>query len=308
MPNTRIIQFGLGTIGSEIAKLILERGMEITGAVDTDPEKAGKDLGEVLGRERLGVRVSHCLDDVLSSDADIVVNSTISSLEKLEPDIVRVLEAKKNFISTCEELAYPLVHHPAIANRIDKLAKENGVTVLGTGVNPGFVMDRLVLITAGVCKNIRKIKATRIVDTSKRRLPLQKKTGAGMTLDEFNKNLEEKKVRHVGLLESLRIVADGLGIELDETKETTEPVIAERNVESQHMKVEKGMVSGIKQTALGIKNGEAVITLELQMCLGAEAYDSIQIDGAPDINLKIIDGIHGDLATCLLYTSPSPRD
>jgi hypothetical protein len=303
----KIILFGLGSIGSEIARLVLERGMEIAGAVDADPEKAGRDLGELLGQKALGIRISPSLDEVLSSDADIVVNSTISSLEGLEPDIAKAIRAGKNFISTCEELAYPRARHPEIAERIDRLARENGVTVMGTGVNPGFVMDRLVLTLAGACRDIKSIRAIRIVNTTERRLPLQKKTGAGMTPQEFRESHRKGMIRHVGLPESLRMIADGLGIGLDETREETEPVIADRDVSSRHIKAGKGVVAGLRQTALGIRKGEPLITLELQMHLGADACDSIRIDGTPGIDMRINGGIHGDLATVGIVVNSIPR-
>jgi len=302
-----IILFGLGEIGSGIARLALERGVEIRGAVDIHPDKAGKDLGELLGLNSLGIIVSGGLDGALSSDADIVVNSTISSLEGLEPDIIKVINARKNLISTCEELAYPHANHPEIAERIDRLARENGVSVMGAGVNPGFVMDRLVLTLAGTCSSIKKARATRIVNTSERRINLQKKTGAGMSPTEFSAGLKEGRIRHVGLPESVRMIADGLGIRLDEIRESTEPVIAEEDVESSHIKAEKGMISGLKQVALGMKGNEPVIALELHMYMGAESCDSIQIEGTPDISMKIDGGIHGDVATVALITNLIPR-
>jgi 4-hydroxy-tetrahydrodipicolinate reductase len=167
-------------------------------------------------------------------------------------------------------------------------------------------MDRLVLMVAGASKGIRKIRAERVVNSSERRLPLQKKTGAGMSLQEFEESYGKGIVRHVGLLESVKMISDGLGLEIDEIKEEVEPVIAEHDVQSRQIKAEKGNVSGIRQISQGMKNGEAIITLELKMHLGAEAYDRIEIEGEPSICLKISNGIHGDLATTAIIVNSIP--
>ncbi len=302
-----IILFGLGEIGSGIARLAIERGMEIKGAVDIHPDKSGRDLGKILGLTPTGITVSENLDGVLHSDAEIVVNSTISSLERLEPDIMKVINARKNLISTCEELAYPHAQHPEIAARIDRLAKDKGVSVMGAGVNPGFVMDRLVLTLAVTCSSIKKVNATRIVNTSDRRINLQRKTGAGMSPAEFSAGLREGRIRHVGLPESVRMIADGLGISLDEIRESTEPMIADKEVGSSHIRAERGMVAGLRQVALGMKDSEPVITLELRMHMGAESCDSIQIEGTPNINMRINGGIHGDAATVGLIVNSISR-
>ncbi len=294
--HARVILFGLGSIGREIARLAMERGMEIVAAVDMDPMKIGKRLGDFTGMES-GVAVSSSLDDALAKEADIVVNSTVSALRILEPDIIKCVKAGKNFISTCEELVYPYAQHKEIANRIDILAREKCVSVLGIGVNPGFVMDRLVLSLAGTTKLIRKVKVTRIVNTSERRLPLQKKTGAGMSVQEFEEGVKKGVTRHVGMLESAAIIADGLGLELDGITESIEPVVADREIESEYIRVARGKVSGLRQVCRGMKGGDEIIRLELGMHLGAEAYDRIEIEGVPRIDLKIDGGIHGDLAT-----------
>lgn len=294
--HARVILFGLGSIGSEIAKLAMKRGMEIVAAVDMDLMKIGKHLGDFTGTET-EIAVSPSLDDALAEEADIVVNSTVSSLRILEPDIIKCVKAGKNFISTCEELVYPYAQHKEIAKRIDRLARERSVSVLGIGVNPGFVMDRLVLSLAGTTRLIRKVKVTRIVNTSERRLPLQKKTGAGMSVWEFEESVKKGMVRHVGMLESAAIIADGLGLELDGITESIEPVVAAENLTGGQIRVARGVVSGLRQVCSGMKGGEEIIRLELGMHLGAEAYDRIEIEGIPRIDLKIDGGIHGDLAT-----------
>ncbi|MFQ6113529.1 MAG: dihydrodipicolinate reductase, partial [bacterium] len=210
-------------------------------------------------------------------------------------------------ISSCEELFYPFRRDSDFCYRIDNLAKEHGVTVLGTGVNPGFSMDVLVLGMSSVCADVRRIVATRVVDASKRRLPLQRKIGAGLKPDEFKKLVNEGKLGHIGLVESLTAVVTNLGLEIDELQESIEPKIADRTVETPYLKVEPGEVAGILHVAKGLRSGEEFIKLELQMFVGAEQqWDSINIEGDPPIQLKVEGGIFGDTATTARMVNAIP--
>jgi 4-hydroxy-tetrahydrodipicolinate reductase len=308
MKKIRFISYGLGPIGSSIARLALSKGFEIVGGIDIDPLKVGKDVGEVIDSERIGIRVSDDPDSILKTNADIVIHSTVSYLKLAKAQIMKAIENGKNVISTCEELSYPYFHNSDLAEEINKAAKENNVTVLGTGINPGFLMDKLVLTMSGVCQEISKIQAERIVDTSKRRLPLQKKTGAGLTKEEFQRGVEEGRIRHVGLPESIVMIAGGLGMKLDKIEEKIDPVIAEEEVSSEFIKVKKGDVTGIKQIAYGIKNGKNLITLKLQMSLKVkDEHDGIRIFGKPRVDLRIDGGIHGDLSTAAVVVNCIPR-
>src|SRR3977135_1180119 len=184
----RAIQYGVGPIGASIARLMREKfAIEIIGAIDTDPAKVGHDLGEVVGATDgpWGVKISDDASQVLDQAADVVIHSTSSSLPKVTDQLLACLEAESCVVSTCEELSYPYLTHPAIAAKLDAAAKDWGVALVGTGVNPGFVMDKLVVTLAAVSQGVEQARALRIVDASKRRLPLQKKIGAGMNVDEF---------------------------------------------------------------------------------------------------------------------------
>src|SRR2546423_6728017 len=178
----RAIQYGVGPIGAYIARLMREKqAIEIIGAIDMDPAKVGRDLGEVVGAQDApwGVKVSAEAKEVLEQAADVVIHSTSSSLAKVMDQLLMCLEAESCIVSTCEELSYPFRTHPELAAKLDAAAKEWGVALVGTGVNPGFVMDKLVVTLAAVAQRIEHAQALRVVDASKRRLPLQKKNGAG---------------------------------------------------------------------------------------------------------------------------------
>ncbi len=310
MPSKlRLIHYGLGPIGSAIVRLITERGgADIIGAIDIDPAKVGRDLGEVVGLDHpLGVRVSDRADDILGQRADVVIHSTSSYLEKVIHQLFSCIEAGSHVISTCEELAYPFRKYPELSRDLAARAEAAGVAVLGTGVNPGFVMDKLVLTLVTVCQQIDTVFVERVVNASERRLPLQRKIGAGLTPDEFSRAVEAGTIKHHGLPESAAMIADALGFALDDLTETIEPILADEDLRTEYLEVKRGFVAGVRQVCRGLSDGRARILLDLRMAVGAtDPHDAISIKGYPDISLRIPGGIHGDLATAAVVVNTIP--
>ncbi|KYH42314.1 MAG: hypothetical protein AYL33_003130 [Candidatus Bathyarchaeota archaeon B63] len=312
-PEIRVLLYGVGAIGSQIARLILKRrGLRIIGAVDASPEKYGRDLGWAIGADRpVGVKISKDPEELLSRvDADIAVHATSSFLRDVHPQLVQLIRHGLNVISTCEELSYPYVVDASLASKIDELAREHGVTVLGTGINPGFLMDALPIMLSGACQEVRHIRVERVIDAAKRRLPFQKKIGAGLTVTEFEKRIRDGLITgHVGLKQSVAMIADALGVKLQRIEvRPVKPITAEKPVGSPHISVEEGMVAGLSQSAHGIVDGRAFITLIFKAYIGAEEeYDSVMIDGTPSINQKISPCIHGDLATAAIIVNSIPK-
>lgn len=303
---TTVIQYGAGAIGREIATLLLERGYDVLGAIDQADDLMGRDLGELLGGHALDVPIDGDFERVLARTADVVTHSTRSRLDEIAPDIRHVLAAGSNLISTCEELAYPAYRHPDLAEEIHDSALKHGVTVLGTGVNPGFVMDYWPLAMSSVCRRIDAIRVERSVDARQRRYPLQKKIGAGLTPEAFRTTVGAGG-GHVGLAESVALLAAGLRIELDGIRETIEPVVADAPVESEFLQVESGQVLGLHQEAHGTIQDEAVITLDLTMALGASNHDRVVIQGEPPLDVSVSNGVHGDVATASIAVNMIPR-
>jgi len=310
MEEIGVIQYGLGPIGAGIARLIWERkGMKLIGAVDVDPAKVGRDVAEVVGlNTSLGIPVHSCLKDALTAnDASVVIHSTGSSLEVVKPQIEECIRAGLNLVSTCEELAYPAAQYPKLAEELHMLAEEHGVTVLGTGINPGYAMDALALFLSGICQHVESVLVRRVVDAGQRRLPLQKKIGAGLSVQEFDGLVRAGKVRHVGLIESVAMLADGLGWALDKIDEVIEPITADQEVQSQYLKVPAGYVRGVHQVARGLIGDREVVTLDLQMVLQVEdPGDFILIRGPQEVEM-LVRGIHGDLATAAIAVNVVPR-
>ncbi|MCK4314004.1 hypothetical protein KAW04_04490, partial [Candidatus Bathyarchaeota archaeon] len=183
MEEVRILLCGLGAVGTLIAKHLLQKeGIKIVGAIDIAEDKIGKDLGDILNSGKTGVKVSGDIDSVLSkAKADIAVHATSSFFRDTYSQIASIVKHDVNVVSTCEELSYPYLTEPKLSIELDLLAKKHNATVLGTGINPGFLMDTLVITLTAVCQEIEKIKATRVMNAATRRLPFQRKIGAGLT-------------------------------------------------------------------------------------------------------------------------------
>jgi hypothetical protein len=313
MDKIRIVLFGVGAVGAMIAKFLLgKQGLEIVGAVDVAKDKVGKDLGEVLGLgKKLGMKVSDDPDGLLFKvKADVAVHATSSYLKDVYPQIATVVKHGVNVVSTCEELSYPFVSEPELTRKLDSLARRHNATVLGTGINPGFLMDTLVITLTSVCQEVERIEATRVMNAATRRLPFQKKIGGGLTVDEFRKKISEKQITgHVGLEQSIGMIAAALGWKLDKiVVEDVEPVIAKKTVHSRDIEVEVGAVAGLRQKAKGMIRNREVVVLDFQAYIGAEEdYDSIMIKGVPNVNERIQPCVHGDLGTVAMVANAIPR-
>jgi len=304
MKKVRVVQFGCGPIGCSVTRYAWNRpDIEVVGAIDTDTSLVGRDLGEVAGiGDKLGVSISAEADAVLSqTKPDVVFLTTTSSLRAVHAEARDCIEAGANVISTCEELAYPYSKEPQISADVDKEAKDKGVTVLATGVNPGFVMDAWPLFMTGICQQVNKIKAVRIQDASPRRATFQNKIGAGRTLEEFNTLVAAGTLKHIGLPESIAMIASGLGWELDKITESIEPVVARSRVETDFVIVEPGQAAGVRQVGRGSRARDELITLEFEAYVGApESYDAVYITGTPNLEVVIRGGTPGDIATAAI--------
>jgi hypothetical protein len=307
----RVIHFGLGPIGAAVVRQVATRkGFRIVGAVDIDPAKAGRDLGDICGVGRsLKVKIS---DDakkaIKASKPDVAVLCTNSSLKRVLPQIEAVLKLGVPIVSTTEELAYPTKANMKYAREIHALAKKHKVAVLGTGVNPGFVMDALPITLTGVCERIEAIRVDRIQDARIRRLPFQQKIGAGLTREQFQKKVDDASVRHVGLTESVSMIADAVGWKLDKITDEIQPKIASAAVSSEFLAVDPGYVCGIVQDGIGYRDGVPVITLHMEAYLGApESFDAVEITGSPALKMKLAGGVHGDIATASITVNSIPK-
>ncbi len=307
---TRVIQYGLGPIGSAIARHVTERdGLVLVGAVDVDPAKSGRDVGEVIGLGReLGFPVTATLAETLArTDADAALHATSSYFDRFKPQILELLDAGLDVVSTAEELSFPWLAHPDEAREIDAAAKRAGKTVLGTGVNPGFLMDSLPLFLTAICQRVEHIEVRRAQNASLRRGPFQAKIGAGLTVDEFQARMAAGRMGHVGLPESMGMIFHTLGRTLARYESAVEPVVAERRVVTEFFDVPPGRVIGLKQTARGFApEGEFVVLTFLAALDAEENCDTIRIRGVPDLEVTLR-GTNGDAATVAIAVNAIKR-
>ena len=302
---------GLGPIGAAVAAEIARRpGFTIVGGIDVDQAKVGRDLGDVIGlNRRLGLRVQDNAAKALkAARPDVVVHCTSSSIKKVMPELETILKSKTPVVSTTEELSYPAYTHVRQARQIQAWATKAKVAVLGTGVNPGFAMDALPIMMTAVCARVDRVLVSRVQDARMRRLPFQQKIGAGLTTEQFQRKVVEGAVRHVGMTESIAMIADALGWTLDRIGDDVQPKLAAVTVSSEFLAVDPGYVCGIVQDGIGYRKGQPVIRLHMEAYLGApESYDTIEIEGSPGLSMKIAGGIHGDVATVSMVVNSIPK-
>ena len=309
--SLRVVVSGLGPIGQGVARLLLgTEGLQVVGATDVSPSLAGQDLGVILGLpKKLRIKVERDPARLLrKTKADVAVLCTASSIRDIKPQVAAFLKRGLNVVSTCEELAFPVPRNASAFRELDRLARRRKVRVLGTGVNPGYAMDALALMLTAPCARVNRVSVTRVVDAGARRLPLQRKIGAGLNLNQFRRAVTEGTVRHVGLLESVHMIAAGLGWKLQRVDENVEPAIAPRDLDTEYLRVPAGAAAGIHQSARGYRDGELAISLDLQMYVGAESpRDHVLVDGDPPIDATIAGGVAGDVATAAMVVNVIPK-
>jgi len=296
----RILHIGLGPLGRKLIQDLYGRGLgELAGAVDVAADLAGKPVSRVVEGVRCALPVLDSLErfrDWKSVDCAIVTTS--SALETCAPTLRALLERGIPVVSTCEELVWPWLRQAALAEQLDRLARRRGARLLGTGVNPGFVMDALPLFATAVCRKVDGLHVWRIQDASTRRVPFQRKIGVGLSESEFVERVVAGGLRHVGLGESLHLLAHHLGWTIDHWDEELSIVRAKSPLKSGLGKVARGRGAGIRQVAHGYEGEVLRIVLEFQASIGQrDPHDRVLVRGEPELDLRVEGGIHGDVAT-----------
>ena len=298
----KVIQIGFGPLGVQTAKFIAKKStIKTVAVVDNDPDLYNKNINDFSSDLDNKICISNSVNEALKNineKPDVAIITTVSSLKEIYNQIDEVVKHNINIISTCEELSYPWKTDPALSKKLNDLCKLNNVACLGTGVNPGFLMDYLPSVLSTVCKEINKIRIYRVQDASFRRIPFQKKIGAGLDLSEFKNKELEGTLRHVGLTESLHLLAKTLNFDIDNVTETLNPVICKSDLNGS-INIKKGCARGVEQIAYGYLNSEVVIEMQFKAAVGeSRSFDRIEVDGIPSFVSEIEGGINGDIATC----------
>jgi hypothetical protein len=304
----RVIQFGLGPIGLALAGEVMAReDLELVGGVDCAPELAGRSLEEFLGPQVHGLpRIVPNLGALpVPRGPRVVLHATGSRLPEVAPQLEEILSSGCHCVSSCEELACPTLRHPELAKHLDALAREQGVGLVGAGVNPGFVLDLLPAVLSAACRRVDRVRASRIVDVARRRGPLRRKVGMGLRQEAY-RELEAARggMGHVGLGESAALLASALGWEGGTIVESSEPVVAVREVRAGETVIPPGSILGTRtRVSLGI-GGIERIALDLTIAAGVELEeDRIDLEGDPPLKLIVPGGIPGDSATASILVS-----
>lgn len=313
MDKVKVVIWGFGAMGRGMADMLLtKKGVEITGVCDLHPDLIGKSMFNALTKkqgEHPEVIVSNDIDSLLNKDnVDLVLLATDSFTKKAFPKMVKVLEKGINVISTAEEMAYPKAQEPELAKELDKVAKANGVTVLGTGINPGFIMDLLVVALTGVMSDVKHIEANRVNSLSPFGPAVMEEQGVGITIDEFNHGVETDTLAgHVGFAESIYMIADAIGVKLDKFEQQMAPIVTTIDRKSPYGFAKAGNVAGVNMTGQGLINDEVFINMKHPQQIepemeGTHTGDYITIKGTPEVNMAItpeIDGGIGTIAMCV---------
>ena len=308
MPSVvRVVSFGLGPIGLAAARLALQKTtVQLVGAIDIDPAKTGKDLGDLLelGRKTGVVVEADAAAALRRLQPDVMLHCTSSFMPMVKDQLLLAASCGVDVVSSTEELLVPEFQHPTLAKELDAAAKAAGVSFLGTGVNPGYAMDFLAVIASAVTFDVQSVKCTRVVDAGTRRLPLQKKVGAGLTKDEWKQQMATGKFGHIGMRESVALLARALEFKLDKIEQTVEPVIAAEDHKTPFLTVKEGQVAGIRNHGYGLVGKRQVLHLDLSMYVGApDPRDEIVLESTPPIHLKFLGGIAGDQATAAILVN-----
>jgi 4-hydroxy-tetrahydrodipicolinate reductase len=303
-------------MGSEIVRVIAGKsGLELAGAFARRTERGGLDLGTAAGLEReLGIAVGNDLPSVLSAGRpQIAIQATSSTIADAIGEISTLIGSGVHVISIAEEMTYPAATSAALARRLDELALEHGVTLLGTGVNPGFVLDLLIVALSGVCTDVRRLSARRTNDLAHYGHAVMKAQGVGLTREEFTRRVESGAVvGHIGFRQSIHMIAAAVGWDIDRIVETRDPIIARTARETPLVRVAPGRVAGCLHTAVGYVRGDPVVELVHPQQVqpqreDIETSDTIEIRGTPDVRLELKPEIPGATATAALAVNMIPR-
>lgn len=317
MSQIRVAVCGIGAMGSLMVQLLARKpAARVVGAIDHDPRKAGRDLGEVAGVGRLmGVPVrSSCAEALAGLECDVVLLATTAFAAEAVPQIMTILEYRRPVVCIVQELFFPIGDNVARAETLHRAAVRAGVGVTAGGVNPGFAMDLIPVVASLPCWHIDRVVVRRHVDFSPYGPDEMRHIGAGLSEDEFRRGAAAGTIGHIGLLESAAMLSSCLGLDVDELIQEKEPVVSERARSTPFIEVPRGRVSGFRQRVVGYSQGTERLELQMLAVLdprpdeGIELGDSTRILGVPDIDLTIRREIsqRGGLATAAVAVNTIP--
>ena len=310
----RVVLCGVGGVGRNVARLLRARpGYRIAAACSRNPVLTGRDVGELAGGAPLGVAVSAGLDAALRVPADLLLVATTSFLSEVAGDVRRGIECGLNVITTAEEAAYPWIIDAGLAGQLDELARTRGVSVIGVGLNPGFIFDALLLTATGIAWDVRAIRIRRVVDVSRFSAAIQRRLGIGFTAERFTAGVAAGSITgHIGFPQSFHLAARCLGVRIDRIERGFEPLIADRPHDGAHLLVEPGTTAGFVQRYRAVCGGRPWMSAEFVAhvdppAAGYQPADSMRVDGYNALDLTIEPGCQPQLGTAAMIANVMPR-
>lgn len=300
-----------------MAGLVLaDPGLELAGAVSRRASgRERPDVAEIAGLPRpTGVTAAPTLGEAAdrAQGADLVLHATSSFVSEVAGELEACLDRGLDVITIAEEMAYPWAASPSTANHLDELARAARRTVLGTGVNPGFVLDTLIVALSGSAARVDSVYARRVNDLSPFGPLVMRTQGVGLTPAEFERRVADGTVvGHIGFPQSCSLVAKALGVELTGIRQAREPIVSKVRRETPHVVVEPGHVAGCRHVARGYVGDKIFIELEHPQQVrpeaeGVETGDYIRLAGVPDLEVRTSPEIPGGLATAAMAVNMIP--
>lgn len=315
MEKVKVMLWGFGAMGSGMAKMLLnKKGVEIVGVCNRS--KGGKSIFDIMNIERgdhPDVLINSDIEEVMNTNPDIALVATDSYTEKTFSKLKLLLENKINVISTAEEMAYPSAQNPELAEKLDAIAKENNVSVLGTGINPGLIMDLLVVCLTGAMTDVEHIEAERVNSLSPFGAVVMEEQGVGIKVDEFEKGVKEGTLAgHVGFKESIHMIGDAIGWPVEKFEQQMKPIVTSVDRKAPHGFAKAGDVAGVNMTGQGYVDGEVKIDMKHPQQIepemeGTNTGDYIRIKGTPEINMAINPEVEGGLGTIAMCVNMIPH-
>lgn len=317
--NVKVAIWGFGAMGGGMAEVLLrKKGVDIVGVCDIHPDRVGKSMFEVLGvprGDRPEVVIKNDILQVISKkSADVVLLCTDSFTRKTFDKIKLIVELGINVVSTAEEMSYPKAQEPELTAEMDKLAKANGVSILGTGINPGLMMDLLAILMTGACTDVEFVRCERVNSLSPFGPAVMEEQGVGITLEKFNQlSAEGHLAGHVGFNESINMICDAIGWKLDKpVDQTMAPIVSNVHRKTKYAEVQPGDVAGCTMKGYGHVGGKLAVEMihpqqiepELE---GTDTGDYVVIKGTPNVNLSNKPEIPGGIGTIAMCINMIPH-
>lgn len=318
MENVKVAIWGFGAMGSGIAKVLLgKKGVDIVGVCDIHPARIGKSIYDILGVDQAGredVFINPQIEKVVhAGNCDICVIATDSFTKKAFPKIKYVVEQKVNVISTAEEMSYPKAQEPELTEEMNRLAKENGVSILGTGINPGLMMDLLAICLSGCMTDVESVTCRRVNSLSPFGPAVMEEQGVGLAVDVFNKGVEDGTLAgHVGFAESVGMIAEALGWKVDKFEQQMSPIVTSVDRKSPYGFAKAGDVAGVNMTGQGYVDGKVKIDMYHPQQIepemeGTHTGDYIELKGTPEVNMSIRPEVDGGIGTIAMIVNMIPH-